>query len=1429
MVAVGTRGARPQSRRSAYEVVTLVLLAYVPFLLSSPGRLSSDTKQYLYLDPGRFLTRVPWLWDPHVAAGTVPHQQLGYLFPMGPFFWLADLLGSPDWIAQRLWLGSISLAAALGARWLFRRLGLGPTAALVAALVYMLSPYQLAFTARISVLLLPWAALPWIVGLTMRATARGGWRDPAWIALILLTIGGVNASALVLVALGPALWIVLELFAGRDRARAALAATARIAVLALGVSAWWIAGLYLQGSRGLPILQLTENVRTVAGASSPGDILRGLGNWFFYGYDRAGPSLVQSPDYVRDSLVVVTSYLVPALALLAGGLVRWRARAYCALCIVVGTIVGVGAWPYDDSTPWGALWKQFTNDTSVGLALRNSPRVVPVVVLGVAGLVGAGVAACRPVVVRRVLAAAVVAVVALAFLPVWRDGYLTPGVERPNDVPAYWKDAAAALDAQPHDTRILEIPGSAFATYRWGNAVEPITPGLTSRPYIAREVLPAGTPESFNLLDAFDRRLQNGSFEPAALAPIARLLGAGTVALRSDLAYERSGSPHPRVVWQALTDPRPDGIGAPEQFGPPTPNRASPTDGIDLRTQEAADPPPVALFPVEEADAIVRTRPDRDPVVLAGDGDGIVDAAGAGLVTGHERILELASLDDAALEHALRTGAALVLTDSNRRRNTSFFASIRDTKSPTLRAGQNARSDDGYDRRVDLFADESDAARTVVETRGARVDTSDDGGVDRPEDRATRAFDGDTSTAWRVGGPDPLHTWISVRPDRPVRTDHVDLVQPLGLPRDRWITQAQVTVNGGPPQVVDLGDASFTQAGQRVSFPMTDVRSLKVEITGLHPPPFDPRFANSVGFAEIRLGDVQVREVVRLPVDLARRLGADARGHALAVVLTRLRQETGTDGRQDEEATLDRRFVLPDARGFTLSGTARIDPNGPDVAIDRLLGTAAPGTEYEASSHLVGDPDARASRAFDGDPADAWTSAYGPQNQQWIEVRRAEPITTDRISLDLLADARHSTPTSISVLADGRPLTSVPVSVPDDVAGGDTTTRVPVTITFPSTTATTFRLTVEDGHAPPGPEPPAVAFPPVAFSTVTIPGLAPAPPTATPPEGCVGTIRVDGRATPFRLVGPAVAARTGFAIAACDGPVRLARGSHRVTAPPGSETGLDVDRVVLTSGPDGTASAAGPVVTAARSQPVHVDTSSPSELTVRTRSDGKPFWLVLGQSHSDGWEAHADGEDLGTPALVDGYANAWRVTPDHAGPVTIRLSWTPQRTVWIGLAVSAATVVLCLVVLLVARRRRRRADAVEPVAFAAASPPRPWTWSRPGLPLSAARTVGVTVAAFVATAFVSRWSVAIVAATAAIAGALVPRVRPALAVVAAALLVGARTGHHPGLAWYALALFAVAVTVGVLGRDAEPDPDPNPDDTNRDEDPDDASVAAGGI
>src|SRR5688572_19586348 len=267
------------------DLVALALLAYVPPLLSSPGRVSADTKQYLYLDPGAFLARAPYLWDAQAGAGGVSHQHIGYLWPMGPWFWVLDAIGVPTWVAQRLWLGTVALVAALGARWLLRRLGLDRIGAMTGALVYLLTPFQLAFTARTSVLLLGWAALPWMVGLVDRAHREGGWRDPALLALIALTVGSVNASTLVLIGVGPLVWLACGA-TSRAAAVRAVSVVAKVGLLSAAVSLWWVAGIRLEAAYGLPVLQVTEKLDTVAHASSPSDVLRGLGNWYFYGKDR---------------------------------------------------------------------------------------------------------------------------------------------------------------------------------------------------------------------------------------------------------------------------------------------------------------------------------------------------------------------------------------------------------------------------------------------------------------------------------------------------------------------------------------------------------------------------------------------------------------------------------------------------------------------------------------------------------------------------------------------------------------------------------------------------------------------------------------------------------------------------------------------------------------------------------------------------------------------------------------------------------------------------------------------------------------------------------------------------------------------------------------------------------------------------------------
>lgn len=889
--------------RSNTERAALVVLAYVPFLLSEPGQVSADSKQDLYLDPGGMLARSVDLWDPSVGAGTVPHQGLGFLFPTAPWFWALDRLGLPDWVAQRLWWGTLTLAALLGTRWLLRRLGTGPTAALAGALIYGLTPYQLAFTARMSVLLLPWAALPWLVGLTARATRRRGWRWPAILALSLTLVGGVNASSLLLVAVAPVLWVVLELWRRPDRG-VVLAAAARVGVLALGISAWWVAGLWIQGAHGLPVLQLTEDVRTVAAWSAPDDVLRGLGNWFFYGRDRTGWSLDQAEAYATDAVLEVITFAVPALALGAAVVLRWAHRAYFGLLVVVGTVLAVGAWPLEDPTPWGRAWRTFADETSIGLAFRNSPRAVPLVVLGLAGLL-AGAIDAVPADRRRALGAGAVGALAVfGLLPVWQHGYLTDGMQRPEAIPDHWLDAARALDEEGTDTRVLEVPGSSFAAYTWGTTVDPITPGLVERPYVAREVLPAGTRGTADLLDALDRRFQLGIVEPPSLAPLARLLAAGTIVFRGDLEQAgRFDTPPAAEVWDVL-QPAPPGLSDPKVHGA----GAGAAPGV----------PAVARFAVEDPRPLVRTAPGHGGVLLAGNGDGIVDAAAAGLLDGRSLVLASSALDDEALGAALDGGADLIVTDTNRRRIQTWFYSIRDTKGPTERAGEVAADPTGYDFRLDPFPGTDDDHRSVAEHVGGTVEATGGRGPEAPEHRASQAVDGDRTTAWRVGDPVVAGHHLILTFDEPVPADQVRLVRSPVADGARQLQRVRVQVDGRPPVEVPLS-ASADAGGEAVAIEPGPIRQVRIELVEAGPGRPDP-----VGLAEVAVGSARVAETIRLPVDLLERAGSAARGRHLDVVLTRLRTGLAVTGRTDEEGRIDRRFSLPGARRFALRAEVRV-------------------------------------------------------------------------------------------------------------------------------------------------------------------------------------------------------------------------------------------------------------------------------------------------------------------------------------------------------------------------------------------------------------------------------------------------------------------------------------------------------------------------
>lgn len=1317
----------------------LAAVIYIPLLLTRPGRVGADTKTYLYLDPGRLLERATSMWDPSIGMGTVTHQNIGYLWPIGPYYWLAETIGMPDWVAQRLWLGTILFAAGVGVRFMLKAMGQEGPHVTAATFLYALTPYILTLAARISVILLPFAGLPWLIGLTVIALRRRRWREPAIFALVVASIGSVNATALVLAGVGPLLWIFHEVAITREvRFRDAAAAVGRIGLLTTACSLWWLSGLWAQGGYGIEILRFTETAQTVAMASVSLEVLRGLGYWFFYGDDRFGAWIGPSRLYMERIDVLLLTYLIPGLALVGAAVARFRERAFFLMLLAVGLFLAVGAHPWADPPPGGAAIKAFLQ-SDLGLSMRSLPRAAPLVVLALSVFVGAliaSVTAERPRLARPLTAVAVVLAI-LALPALWQGRLVDPNLDRAEQIPEYWIEAAEALDERGAGTRVLEVPGSDFASYRWGNTVDPILPGLMDRPYVARELIPYGSEPSADLLNAFDRRLQELTYDPESLAPMARFMGVGDISVRSDLSYERYNTPRPRLLWENLRNS--PGVSEALAFGPGEPNIARPDipllDEIELQMPLDLDhPPEVAVLAVEDPEQIVRTASIEEPVVLAGSGEGLVNAASVGLLSGHEFVLYSASFahDQDRLREQLDRGARLLLTDTNRKAGRRW-STVRDNEGFTERAGEEPIEDDPSDQRLNLFGDAGDRHRTVRDARGpVSAQATSYGNIVSltAEDDPNNAIDGNTSTGWNTGGfSDAVGEMLRLSFDDPVTTDHIHLLQVHSTVRNRTITEVRLEADGEDLGVFDLDDSSRIEnaqagidLGQEISFGQQTFSELDITIEETDPSSLrNYEGISAVGIAEVTVpgpdGDPLVTDdVIRLPQGLLDVAERDTTANPLDIVLTRQRAGATIAVRTDPEFSMARSFELPAPRSFALTGQVRLSDNAlDDGVIDRALGIPAAddgGIDATSSRFIPGGIGRRAANAVDGDTSTWWSPGFLGQQTEYLDLRLAEPVRFDHLDVTVVNDGRHSVPTALQITVDGGENGSVSEEIDlgpiDDQTepGGTHTVRLDlsrpvegdhVRLTIPDREDAVREITTPDYYSR------SEITMPVGIAEVSIDGLDPVEtPDLIDPACRDDLLTIDGEPVPLTLIGTTadLLDRRPIAVTTCDGdPIRLPAGEVTLRTADAAFTALDIDRLALHSeaGGDATpttdegvlAPSARPTGRAVEDRPeVTVDSADRTSLTVTVGPSDEPFWLVLGQSHNSGWTATVDGHDLGPSTLVNGFANGWEIPAGESR--TVELVWTPQRVVDLALVASIIAVLITLVLVV------RRGPATDP-------------------------------------------------------------------------------------------------------------------------------------
>ncbi len=906
-----------------------------------------------------------------------------------------------------------------------------------------------------------------------------------------------------------------------------------------------------------------------------------------------------------------------------------------------------------------------------------------------------------------------------------------------------------------------------------------------------------GSMATADTLYALDEPIQTSIVNWSSLAPMARLMSAGDVLVEYDQAYEHYGVPQPQLLALGLS-PTPAGLTEPVSFGPPTPNVSSISTLDEQDLAAPADPTwpsPLVTYTVATPRAITRAESNQGAVVVAGDATGLEDLAGTGLLNGDSAIYYAGTLDGqpSQLKQLLGAGATLAVTDTNRKqafRWDTLTANYGENETPSENPAKTTLSDSP----IELFPAAPGNAHTIASYVGAVAVTASSYGNTisyTPEDRAYSAVDDNLDTAWETGTfvANPSGQWWQAHFATPATTDHVTLVQPQTGTRRRWITKVTLTFDGGHPVTESLGPSSRAAGGQVVSFPSRTFHTLRVTIDGTSDDQAAPAAAAAVGFAEVQVPGEHVVEVAQMPDDLLAKAGAASIDNRLTLSMSRQRISPFPP-RSDPETNIARTFTLPTARTFTLSGTAGVSSLIPDDQVDRLVGLAGStgsGTIAYSSARLPGSLLSGAAAAIDGNPATAWQPGFGATHQvgDWLQYNLAKPLTFTHMDLQVIADGRHSVPTSIRITAttaDQKAKTTRTLTLP---AAADSRTAGAVTtipLSFPAltgqritVTVTGARLEYSTNYYSPSP----IALP-LGIADLGIPGLeAPAFPATVPGTCQSNLLQIDGHPVTVRVVGTTAAALAGgqLAIEPCGadaGGITLAAGTHVVETQAAHQTALvgttrtagtavdcqagadcagwNLDQLTLDSaaggGPEPTTTASDGVAAGSTTPGAVGPSNPPASLTPPTTGPApkvtatgqsptservdvagatSPFELVLGQSNNAGWQAvahpaagapaSARSVDLGSPELVDGFANGWPVTradltalgaaghgaastaatttstgagsATGAGEFTVSLVWTPQKKVWIALGVSGVAILFCLLVAVLPARWRR--------------------------------------------------------------------------------------------------------------------------------------------
>lgn len=1237
----------PRERREPRWPDALIWAVLVGFsFLQRWGETTFDTKLDLSVDPGGFMERTLSAWNPMSAFGEMQNQAYGYLFPHGLFFYVGQMVNLPDWVIQRLWSGLLLVVAYEGAKRLFRAIDhdlARQWLPMVAGLAYAFSPRLLGLSGALTgeihpSVMLPWVVLPLVLVLRGRLTPVHG---AAWSGVAVVLMGGVNASEVLLALVLPGLLI---LSAVRTKVGRRLMLWWPLALVA--ATAWWMAGLLIQGKFAPPFLDYIETSASTTHPLGWSNVMRGANHWLSFVWVGGKPWWSGSYQLSAEPWLILMTGLVAVISLVGLFHRRMPWRLPFGVAVLVAAIILTLGHVDVLGSPFNLTFRNLLD--GVLSPFRNIHKLDPVMRLPMAlgfahavGIASTWVAALAQqrwgaegqVRARGLMAVAAVVVLLASAQPLFTNDLRKPGWE---EMPKAWYEAADFLAERGDTGRTMILPGSGFGQQSWGWTIdEPMQP-LAQAPWVSRSQVPLTPGSTIRYLDAIEERIQDGTGSPMLADALARS-GVKYVLVRRDLDLWASEAPSPARVDQAIN--LSPGLKKVAEFG----------EG------QAGGRPMIDIYEVQRNVPLLEAVDITDVKTLAGGPEDTITAMESGL-------LEPGQVTVNASEEGW-TETPDVVGDGFRRRERQFGRLVDAVSQVMSRDEEYRTSRRAHDYHGVSEDDRITAKYTVLSSVSASSSAgyADTLGAIRPENGPFAAVDGSDQTFWGSAPfEDPAGQWLQLNFTRAEQLTGMRLVAGID------------TVSGTPVRKVriEVGERSYERSVDpgtgEVVLPLTGEPVDSVRITVTHV--FGNPSQATVALREVSFDGLKIDRTLVLPdkgadADTATTFRARPHRRACVDIGSGPQCDVSSARSSEEENGINRAFTTTEAGTFRMRGQV-VARATEDAA--RLIDPYANQIAAHATSVTGWDPLVSGQRAFDDNPNTVWIAGVGDSDPA-VNLTWGKERTIDRLRIEGAPES-GSSPTRAVIEAAGE--TRQVALTQDSMGYFEPIKASSAKITFP------MQVTRPDG------EPVA----PLAVKEIQLDGTKDLR-TVWSADARTGAacgfgpdITVNGTKYRTKVTGTQgqVVAGTPMDLEVCGKrqDVELTMGEHELRATSTGQFAV----TSLTLEPRG----GGPVAPEVRARGVSIDQWDATTRRVSVGA-GDEGVLRIPENVNAGWRAELDGEEL-EPLRLDSWQQGFRLPAGAGG--TVKLYFTPDSTYRLQMFLGALLALSMFAVAVVLELRR---------------------------------------------------------------------------------------------------------------------------------------------